>query len=532
MKKKIILALSYVLLIALTLTATVAYFTDTDSAVNVMTVGNIDIEQHEYQRKDGVAHTGTAAEGDLVPFKQGQLLMPAYPMDNSAYTAEPTDLFFWGDYVYTGTAANGLWNDNKLGNVMDKMVFVENTGKNDLYFRTIIAFECPEGMEYSEGSNKEFMMNVNGSSLYEWNEVGYTSIDGVRYLIMEATYLNPLAPGNQAHPSLLQVVMTHNATMEDAAKLGETYEILVVTQAVQADMGVKNMTAKKALDTAFGDITLVEHPWKNAKLVQTNDPDELNAALQSGAQVIVNTDIVEVKDAAFDGNGTTVSLAGANGGDTYGYLAFAPGKGNNTVVENLNVTGSGFVEVGHYGEGGGTYTVNNLTITGLHSTLAVEDHGQFVGAAFSHYGTATLNNCTITGTTTKEGYTPYDLGCVHKTTTYVNGCEFGSAYLWSQAHVTVKDSKIGTIVSTAINDGKLGMLTLDDKAQVGTVKLIPSGNYDAALTVKAGASVDVLDLTGVADKSGAKITIESGATVGKIVANGVEYASIDAWKKA
>ncbi len=261
MKKVLLICTAYVLVAVLAIGGTLAYLTDTDSAVNVMTLGNVSIEQHEYQRAEGVAHNAGEAgkgngvkDGALVEFVQNQAIYPAVPKNNAAtdYSAEATDLFFWGDYVYSGTAGNGLWNDDKLSNVMDKMVFVENTGKSDAYFRTLIAFECPEGMEYSEGPDKEFMMNINGSTVYDWEEIGYITVEDVRYLVMEAIYQNPLKPGNTAHPSLLQVVMTHNATNEDMELLSDTYDILVLSQAVQS-AGFAD--AKTALDTGFGDVT-------------------------------------------------------------------------------------------------------------------------------------------------------------------------------------------------------------------------------------------------------------------------------------
>ena len=259
MKKVLLMCTAYVLVAALAIGGTIAYLQDSDSDVNVMTLGNVSIAQYEYQRAEGVAHNAGepgagngVKEGALVPFQQGQALYPAVPANNAAtdYSAEATDLFFWGDYVYSGTAGNGLWNDSKLSNAMDKMVFVENTGKSDAYFRTIIAFECPEGITIGEpAQGAEIMINTNGSAVYNWENVGYITVDGVRYLVMEATYQNALKPGNQSHPSLLQVVMTHNATNEDMALLGDTYEILVKTQAVQT-AGFAD--AKTALDTAFG----------------------------------------------------------------------------------------------------------------------------------------------------------------------------------------------------------------------------------------------------------------------------------------
>jgi len=255
MKKIIALLLVVAMTAAASVAGTIAYLQDTDSDVNVMTVGNVYIEQHEYQRAEGVAHTNTAAtpadDDDLVPYVQGQMIYPAVPKNNAAtdYTAEPTDLFYWGEYVTADGAGNGLWDDNKLANVMDKMVFVENTGRSDAYYRTVIAFECPDGMEFSQGPDKQFMMNINGHSLFTWEEIDDVEINGIRHLVMIATYNAVLEPKEISRPSLLQVVMTDKCGNEDVAKLGDVYDIMVLSQAVQTE-GFAD--AKSALDTAFG----------------------------------------------------------------------------------------------------------------------------------------------------------------------------------------------------------------------------------------------------------------------------------------
>ena len=321
LKNILLMALSFALVAALAIGGTVAYLTDTESTVNVMTLGNVKIEQHEYQRAEGVAHNAGESgkgngidKGDLVPFVQGQALYPAVPKNNAPtdYTAEATDLFFWGDYVYSGTAGNGLWNDNNLSNVMDKMVFVENTGKSDAYFRTIIAYECPEGITIGEPSQgAEIMINRNGSTIYDWEDIGYITVDGVRYFVVVATYQNVLNPGAQSHPSLLQVVMTHHATNEDMELLGNTYDILVLSQAVQ----VKGFDgAKTALDTAFGNVADKAAEWFGGMKVPApvSTADELKNALSKGGNVILTDDIeltetlMPTKDVVIDLNGKTI----------------------------------------------------------------------------------------------------------------------------------------------------------------------------------------------------------------------------------
>ena len=56
-------------------------------------------------------------------------------------------------------------------------------------------------------------------------------------------------------------------------------------------------------------------------------------------------------------------------------------------------------------------------------------------------------------------------------------------------------------------------------------------NYNGII-VKSGAKVGTIDLSAITDKTKVNITIESGATIGKIVANGMNYDSIEDFKNA
>lgn len=261
MKKHLITVVACILVCALSIAGTVAYLTSTDSQHNTMTVGNVKIEQLELQRADGVDYKngGAIADGDeLVPFVQDQLLFPSTYTNISDYTAkQPNDeQFWWGPYVTADVTApgssNGLWDDNLTG-AMDKFVFVKNTGTSNCYYRTILAFECPEGMDYSQGTDKEFMNNVNINSRFDWNQQNiYVTVAGTRYMVLVATYNQKLGAGEISRPSLLQVVMTHNADMKDMEKIGEKYDVLALSQAAQTD-GFTD--ANHALNTAFGEIT-------------------------------------------------------------------------------------------------------------------------------------------------------------------------------------------------------------------------------------------------------------------------------------
>ena len=79
-KRTIAAFLSVLLVLTLSLGSTVAYLQDEDHAVNVMTLGEVYIEQHEYQR-DNVEGKGelTLHEFDVYPspvyiFQQVQML--------------------------------------------------------------------------------------------------------------------------------------------------------------------------------------------------------------------------------------------------------------------------------------------------------------------------------------------------------------------------------------------------------------------------------------------------------------------------
>ena len=329
MKKKLAATLSVVLILGLAVLGILAYLTDTDSDVNVMTLGNVSIEQQEWQRADGESHINSGAQiGDLVPFEDYEGIYPAVPKNGAAtdYSAEmdSSKCFHWGEYA---PGWNGLLNDDNLSNVRDKIVMVKNTGKSDAYYRTLIAYECPEGITIGEPANgAEIMVNVNGNSRFDWENVGYITVDGTRYALWVANYNEVLTPGEVSRPSLLQVVLTHHATNEDVAKFGDNMEIMVLSQAVQAE-GFAN--AETALDAAFGDVTIskAEEWFGNVPptvKVEGNDKDAVVAAINEanpGDTVKLTEDVTFTgavltidKEITLDLNGKTMTTDNGYGG--------------------------------------------------------------------------------------------------------------------------------------------------------------------------------------------------------------------------
>ena len=179
--------LAYFLAGVLTVTAavggTVAYLTSTDSDVNVMTVGNVEIDQLEYERvvENGAwVSTGEVDKYGYTPdklqeFVPGKPLYPAVFVDGAIKwddrngsqneSGEGSHQQSWGQVGASGS--NQLFDDS-VKNVQDKFVFVENTGKTDAYVRTWFAFE--QGSIAAETFHNVIMTNSD-TVHWAWAEV-------------------------------------------------------------------------------------------------------------------------------------------------------------------------------------------------------------------------------------------------------------------------------------------------------------------------------------------------------------------------
>ena len=225
MKKKIISLCLVIALIAIAITgATLAYFTDTEADVNTMTTGNVKIDQTE-----------TDENGD---------------------EWEPEDIIPEVPVI--------------------KNVNVENTGNQDAYVRTLIAYEdtwdlaaftylgfwcTPDQVdEYavipSNGVDDwlQFKVTVNGAQSGK-------VYDEAIYTVLVYNYGGELLKAGESADSLHQVKLNNDATNEWSeyaagaynevgSDLG-TYDVVVLTQAVQAGSFT---SAEEALNAGFGAI--------------------------------------------------------------------------------------------------------------------------------------------------------------------------------------------------------------------------------------------------------------------------------------
>ena len=130
-KSTLIMLLSLVLAVAIGVGSTMAYLQDTDEDVNVMTLGNVYIDQIEQERID--SEKLPTAEGNLKEFSQYKPLYPAV-FDGSSI---PWDAASEADQAWKVVENNE--------NVVDKFVTVKNTGAAAGKEVVQVYVTCPEG---------------------------------------------------------------------------------------------------------------------------------------------------------------------------------------------------------------------------------------------------------------------------------------------------------------------------------------------------------------------------------------------------
>ena len=254
MKKKTILvvAIAVMLVAALVVGGTLAYFTDTKSADNTFTVGNVKIDLLESSlHRENAGYVGTP----------GEKLNP----DNAELRSEVLKLgsnntspYKAGDTFYTDDQIKANAREYECDNVMlnpgesyHKMPYVVNTGKNAAYIRIRVMIPAALDTAILNSSmytttalnNKEFTM--------AYDSTGTVERDGVMYNVYTFTRIDPLAAGEMTYWNVWGTIhMDTTATNEQIAQLlpNGTFNVLVEADAIQAD-GFANATDAFA---AFG----------------------------------------------------------------------------------------------------------------------------------------------------------------------------------------------------------------------------------------------------------------------------------------
>lgn len=247
MKKKLTAIFLCVALVAIAVVgASLAYFTDTKSAKNTFTVGNVKIELLEsslHRENAGVANDKTSdselwSDVDM----EGSNNTSKYKAGDSFYT----------DEQIKANAAQYKCEDVKLnpGQSYHKMPYVVNTGANDAYIRIRVMFPADLDTAILNSSmytttalnNKEFTMT--------YDNAGTVDRDGIKYNVYTFTRIDPLKSKEMTYWNVWGTVhMDKDVTNEEIASLfGEgkayadgTFPVLVEADAIQAD-GFANAT--------------------------------------------------------------------------------------------------------------------------------------------------------------------------------------------------------------------------------------------------------------------------------------------------
>lgn len=271
MKKIIAGLLSVALTAAVAIGGTLAYLSDEDEDVNVMTLGNVYIDQDEQERDE---------KGDLIDFIDNKPFFPALYPDGFDFDNPTVEL--------PGTGCK-LWDATQLKNAHDKIVTVTNTGKSDAYVRTWFAFEKGTAPVYYNKNYED----------WTWSPVMYSiPIAGGVYDLYAATYNEILKPGQTTPPSLLQFALQREANNEDVNSFGDTYEILVFSQAVQSEgFDTPDQALTKAFGAAVTNPVAANNPWTGLNGVATS-AKSLQTSLSEGGNIIIGSGITVTDDAA------------------------------------------------------------------------------------------------------------------------------------------------------------------------------------------------------------------------------------------
>ena len=238
LNRTLVMCLTIALAAAVAIGGTTAYLTSTSGQHNIMTLGNVGIVQNEQQR--GVDEEGNPT---LDNFVQHQKLLPAYHDD------EPEK-----DGCVTVNGVEYPIVHETVDGEVDKIVTVSNIGSEPAYVRTLFAFEDTNGMfsklhvVWHREAAFPTQTTLEGTTEY----IRFTH-EGTTYIVGVYVYEAPLDEGGITAPSMLQIYWDKSVTKEELAQAGSEYDILVLSQAVQARMG--DLSAAAALDEAFGVVT-------------------------------------------------------------------------------------------------------------------------------------------------------------------------------------------------------------------------------------------------------------------------------------
>lgn len=249
MKKKLTLVVTCIVLVAaMVIGGTLAYFTDTKSAKNTFTTGNVKIDLIEQEKTDK----------GLDDFTPNKVLVPGHSNDGNAVSKIVT-------VKNTGDNDAWVWVELLIPKYLVSSEYPTDESKNALHWNSYGCFN----VEYNSGdywrlaisdgivdaNHKVTDTNMVAVEDGLWNDYKYvetvTLDDGVEYVKIRTTMAKTLPAGKTSLPCLAQVYMdwrvktNENGTQfilpaGDPISTGASWEIIVNAYAIQAN-GIANV---------------------------------------------------------------------------------------------------------------------------------------------------------------------------------------------------------------------------------------------------------------------------------------------------
>ena len=241
MKKKLTAIFLCVALVAIAVVgASLAYFTDTKSATNTFTVGNVKIDLLEsslHRENAGVANGATSTSelwSDVAKEGSG---------NTSKYKAGDT---FYTDAQIEANAAEYKHENVQLmpGRSYHKMPYVKNTGKNDAYIR--IRVMIPADLDTAVLNSSMYTSTAMDKNEFTmaYDNSGTVEREGVKYNVYTFTRVDPLAPNEMTYWNVwgtihmdTTVTSAQSETLfgENGPYPGGVFPVLVEADAIQAE---------------------------------------------------------------------------------------------------------------------------------------------------------------------------------------------------------------------------------------------------------------------------------------------------------
>ena len=259
-KKILVLALTIAMVAILAVGGSLAYLTDTKSATNTFTVGNVKIELLESQYHRVNAGKGNAV-GLTEPLKGGCLWAADVDMQgtpentpNKTTSGETWSGLYFSDAQIEADAATykeGYFAEHSQkmtpGSNVRKNPYVKNTGANDAYIRVRVLIPVSLFDVIDNGPSYWTTTAINegqvtSKAVTTYNTTGAAAVPKVtrgitEYYEYDFTYVKPVKPGELTFWNVWgNIAINPNATADDLKNIDTNgFDVIFEADAIQAD---------------------------------------------------------------------------------------------------------------------------------------------------------------------------------------------------------------------------------------------------------------------------------------------------------